>query len=111
MLGTSRLPFSSANRAPILAPMGVRLAMSDPRDRGPRRPWQFSIKTLMLLPVILTFFVFLLSMQHTYGVGHTTITLHFVVLDEATSVPIPGSVVALYNPDALSILEKAETST
>jgi hypothetical protein len=87
------------------------------RDRKPRGPWQFSMKTLMLLPVYsivlgLGFYgIFTASDQEALGIGFASITLNFVVLDSATSSLIPGAVVGLYDADQRTIIQRAATST
>jgi hypothetical protein len=89
--------------------------MRTARDQKLLRPWQFSMKTLVLLPVysvtcVAVLLAFSCPRTKSLGIGHTSITLHFVVLDSATSSPIPGAALGLYDADLLSILEKAETS-
>jgi hypothetical protein len=76
------------------------------------------MKTLMLLPVcsvVLTIGVYSIlavSDQVARGIGFKNITLQFVVLDSATSSPIPGAVVGLYDAEGeRSIIQRAETST
>jgi hypothetical protein len=94
---------------------GATSAMPASNDRQTRRPWQFSMKTLILLPVysiilmvgILPFFLG----GEARGIGSKNIALQFVVLDSATSSPIPGATVGLYDADEGLILQSAETST
>jgi hypothetical protein len=79
-----------------------------------RRRWQFSMKTLMLLPVysiVLMVGVTLFLGGQARGIGSKKITLQFVVLDSATSSPIPGATVGLYDADEQLILQSTQTST
>jgi hypothetical protein len=75
------------------------------------------MKTLILLPVysiILMGGWIVLSggLTEARGIGHTNVTLHFVVLDAVTSSPIPAAVVSLYEADRpWTITEQTETST
>jgi hypothetical protein len=75
------------------------------------------MKTLMLLPVYSTllmlglYVILAVSDQEARGIGFANITLQFVVLDSATSSPIPGAVVGLYDADERTIIQRAETST
>jgi hypothetical protein len=75
------------------------------------------MKTLILLPVYATLLMgglFVLSggFPEARGIGHTNVTLHFVVLDASTSAPIPAAVVRLYEADPpWTITDQAETST
>jgi hypothetical protein len=90
--------------------------MRTAHDQKFLRPWQFSMKTLVLLPVYSVIYASLLltlsgGWTEARGIGHTSITLYFVVLDSATSSPVPGAVVGLYDANVRLILEKAETST
>jgi hypothetical protein len=91
--------------------------MPTARDRKLLGTWQFSMKTLVLLPLYSTvlmlglYSILAVSDQEAQGIGFKDITLQFVVLDSATSSPIPGAVVGLYDADERTIIQKAETST
>jgi hypothetical protein len=74
------------------------------------------MKTLMLLPVVSVVLILGLysilaeSDQVARGIGFKNITLQFVVLDSATSSPIPGAVVGLYDAEGeRSIIQRSET--
>lgn len=83
---------------------------------GDRSRWQFSMRTLVLLPVysiVLALGVFVLLGGlggAARGIGHTSLTLRFVALDSATRSPIRAAVVSLYHADIRQVAERAETS-
>lgn len=92
--------------------------MPDPRAGTPRRLGPLSMMTLALLAFHAASLIFLLFVVFRggprggiRGIGHADLTLRFVVLDSATSRPIPGAAVGLYEADHFAIIERAETST
>jgi hypothetical protein len=89
--------------------------MPAPSVGSHHRPWQFSIRTLVLLPVysvplIGGLLLLLDSGSSARGIGFTNITIHFVVLDSTTRSPVSEAVVGLYDADQRSVTESAETS-
>jgi hypothetical protein len=86
-------------------------------DGNSRQRWQFSMKTLILLPaysVLLMGGLFTLAggLREARGIGHKNITLHFVALDAVSSSPIRAAVVRLYEAEPpWTITDETETST
>lgn len=87
------------------------------RARSPRR-WQFTMKTLVLLPVysllVMVGFCAILAVLggEARGIGFPSITLDFVAVDSATLSPISGAVVTVYEPDhPRAVIQKAATSS
>jgi hypothetical protein len=86
------------------------------RRNGPARGrWQFSMRTLVLLPVVSALLMAgVLQYPDTMalGIGFKSITLQFDVVDSATLSPVPGAVVTLYEAEdpSGSRTERAGTS-
>jgi hypothetical protein len=92
------------------------LFMPSQIDGTHRRPWQFSMRTLVLSPVYSVLLIggfYLLggTWPVARGIGFADITLHFVVIDSATNSPVSGAVVELYNPEGEgSMIQTVKTS-
>lgn len=90
--------------------------MPAPHDETVTGAWRFSMKSLLLLPIISLVFIYIVCSildegSSARGVGHANFTLRFIILDSATNTPVAGTSVSLYDPDnQLDPPRRAESS-
>jgi hypothetical protein len=88
--------------------------MSARRDGPARRPWQFSMRAILLVPVVSALLmagVLLYPDTMALGIGWKSIALRFDVLDSATLAPVSGALVTFYDAEDPGGLRTERTET